>query len=356
MAGGYGVRLWPYSRERRPKQFIHIIGDGTMIQETVGRLSPLFAPEDIFIVTGPDGEELVREQLPAIPAENIIVEPFGRNTAPCIALAACIIEERLGEDAVMAVFPSDHLIMNVGEFQVAVKTAADVAEQINGVVTLGVTPTRPETGFGYIQIEDEQEGERNAFYERGLRLMSNFAEKPDIETAKRFLVAGDFLWNSGIFVWKISIIWEAFAKYLPDHYPLFQLLKKHVAKDSYAETLENVYRQMRNISLDYGIMEKARDMYVLEVSFGWSDVGTWDEVHRLRLKDAQDNVIDGNVITIDSSNCLISARDKLISTVGVSDLIIIETDDTIMICKRSESQKVKEIIDFLRRKRINHFL
>ncbi len=355
MAGGFGVRLWPRSLEKHPKQFIHIIGRGTMIQNTVFRLSPLFEAEDIFVITSEGNKQTVREQLPSIPEENILIEPFGRNTAPCTALAAMIIDARYAEDVVITVLPSDHLIMNVGEFQTALKLAHLAAEEIDGIITLGVTPTRPETGFGYIQVTDE-EGVENPFFNRGLRLMANFAEKPDIDTAKRFLQAGDFLWNSGIFVWKTSIVWEAMEKYLPDHFALFQVLKKHIGKDSYDEFLENCYRQMRNISLDYGIMEKARDMYVLEASFGWSDVGTWDEFHRLSLKDASDNVLEGNVIAIDTSNCLISAREKLIAAVGIEDLIVVESDSAILLCKRSESQDVKEIIDFLRRKQITHFL
>lgn len=354
MAGGVGARLWPRSRERQPKQFTHIIGKGTMIQNTVEMLRNRFEPSDIFIVTSAAMIPFVQEQLPEIPAENIIAEPFGRNTAPCIALAAAHIDARYGEDTVMAVFPSDHFITNAGEFLQCVKTGCSAAAEIGDIITLGVEPTRPESAFGYIQLRDNEHvcTTDNGF----LRRISTFAEKPDIETAKRFVASGDFLWNTGIFFWKTSTFRQAFTTYLPDYAPFFKLLDKHIGKPSYSEMLDTVYRQLRGISLDYAILEKAENILVIEGNFGWSDVGSWDEVYCLAMKDANNNALEGEVIAIDSSNCYVKSHGKLIGLVGVDDLIVVDSDVALVICKRSASQDVKELVNFLRRKQINHFL
>lgn len=354
MAGGVGARLWPRSRERQPKQFTHIIGEGTMIQNTVEILKNRFDPNDIFIVTSASMVPIVHEQLPDIPTENIIAEPFGRNTAPCIALAVAHIDARYGENTVVAVFPSDHFITSISEFLQCVRTGCSAAAEIGDIITLGVEPTRPEAAFGYIQI---RENEHVCTTDNGfLRRISTFAEKPDIDTAKRFVASGDFLWNTGIFFWKTSTFREAFAKYLPDYAPFFKLLDKHIGKESYGEILDTVYRQLRAISLDYAILEKADNILVIEGNFGWSDVGSWDEVYCLAMKDANNNAIEGEVIAIDSTNCYAKSNGKLIGLVGVEDLIVVDSDVALFICKRGASQNVKELVNFLRRKQINHFL
>ena len=354
MAGGLGVRLWPRSREQHPKQFTHILGEGTMIQNSVARLQPLFNPEDIYIVTTPALEKVVYEQLPLIPKENVLLEPFGRNTAPCVALAATLLEDKFGKDTLMVVLPSDHLVTNVIEYQQALETACKAAEIPGNIVTLGVTPTRPESSFGYIQVKDEETNPD--FLEQGIRTVTTFAEKPDLATARRFLKAGDFLWNTGIYFWTIPTFWAAFEQYLPEHAPLFHLLQKHLHKETYNEILENIYRQLRSISLDYGILEKARNVLVIEGQFGWSDVGSWDEVYLLSRKDAQNNVIEGNAIAIDTNNCYVRSHEKLLTLIGVDDLIVVDSDVALFICKRESSQNVKEVINFMRRKHITHFL
>lgn len=354
MAGGVGARLWPRSRERQPKQFTHIIGEGTMIQNTISVLKNVFELQHIFIVTSDSMLQLVREQLPEIPVENIITEPFGRNTAPCIALASSHICARYDGETVMAVFPSDHFITSVGEFLQCIRIGCSAAAEIGDIITLGVQPTRPEAAFGYIQV---RENEHVCTTDNGfLRPISTFAEKPDIDTAKRFVTSGDFLWNTGIFFWKVSTFRKAFDLYLPDFSPLFRLLDKHIGKESYSEILDTVYRQLRAISLDYAILEKADNILVIEGNFGWSDVGSWDEVYRLSLKDSHNNAIEGDVIAIDTTNCYAKSNGKLIGLVGVEDLIVVDSDVAIVICKRGASQDVKELINFLRRKQINHFL
>ncbi|HYF01873.1 MAG TPA: sugar phosphate nucleotidyltransferase [Patescibacteria group bacterium] len=355
MAGGAGARLWPRSTEKRPKQFIHLIGEGTMIQNTVMRLFPLFAPEDIYIVTLSSLVDVLRSQLPVLPSENIIGEPFGRNTAPCIALASIYIEEKYKEDVVIVALPSDHLIYNVREFHHSLEVAQKVASELDGIVTIGVAPTRPETAFGYIQVR-EGNGTLVKMYNREVLYAVNFAEKPDIDTAQRFADAGDFYWNSGMFIARISTLWSSFDAYLPDHAPLFHLIKKYFHKPTYPKMLDSMYKQMRPLSFDYGIMEKATNVFVVLSSFGWSDVGSWDELYRLSMKDAKNNAIEGDVIAMDSTNCFVSSNGKMIGLIGVEDLIVVDSDNGLVICKRGDSQKIRDLVDFMRRKQITGYL
>ncbi len=355
MAGGLGARLWPRSSERHPKQFIHLIGEGTMIQNTVARLAPLFAYDDIYIVAPQSLAQMIRQQLPAIPATNIILEPFGRNTAPCLALAAYVLSERLSPDTVITALPSDHVVHNVREFQQNIELTQQAAAELKGFVTLGVKPTRPETGYGYVQQSDNHK-KVGAFFDQGIRKVYTFAEKPDVATAQRFCDAGDFLWNTGIFSSTLGTFFAAFESCLPDHAALFKFIQLNYGKDSYLQALQDMYQQMRSVSIDYGVMEKAQNVYVLEGSFGWSDVGTWDEIYRLSMKDAKNNVIEGDVIALDTSNCLISSSQKFIGVVGINDIIVVDSENALVICKRGESQKVKELVDYMRRKQINRHL
>ncbi len=355
MAGGLGARLWPRSSERHPKQFIHLIGEGTMIQNTVARLAPLFAFEDIYIVAPQSLAQMIHQQLPAIPKSNIILEPFGRNTAPCLALAAYIISQHVSEDTVITALPSDHVIHNVREFQQNIEISQHAAAELRGIVALGVKPTRPETGYGYVQQSDNPK-KVGELYDQGVRKVYTFAEKPDAATAQRFCDAGDFLWNTGIFSTTLGTFFAAMQSCLPDHAPLFDFIRQNLGKDTYQQALQDMYRQMRSVSIDYGVMEKAHNVYVVEGSFGWSDVGTWDEIYRLSMKDAKNNVIEGDVIAIDTSNCFISSSQKFIGVVGIEDLIVVDSENALVICKRGESQKVKELVDFMRRKQINRHL
>ena len=355
MAGGTNWNLWPRSLDKTLKQFIRLIGEGTMIQNTFQRLLPVFKLDNIFVVTSENCEELVKNQLPYLPLENIILEPFGRNTAPCIALAASVIERKFPGNVVMMAFPADHSIENVREFHDSLEIAAEIADKTKAIVTIGITPSRPETGFGYVQIIENDE-EIKSFYDMGVRKSAAFAEKPDIDTAKRFMESGDFLWNSGIFVWNIETFWEAFHKFLPEHDLFFNLLKKNIGKKIYHNVLNDIYRQMEARSIDYAILEKAKNVYVVESTFSWSDLGNWDELYRLSFKDARNNFVEGNVVTINSSNCLISAEDKLVGIVGVDNLIIVDTPDSLLICKRGASEQTMEIVDYLKRKNITSHL
>ncbi len=355
MGGGLGARFWPRSTEKTPKQFIHILGDGTMIQNTVTRLNKTFDIEDIYIVTSESMVTILEDQLAELPQENIIVEPFGRNTAPCLGLAYTLLSRKYDDDTIMFAFPSDHVIYNLGEFFHSLEVASKAAYNLKGIVTIGINPTRPETQYGYVQINQNREG-LFEHYKKGVRHTTTFAEKPDAGTAQRFIESGDFLWNSGIFILRFDTLWESFSKYLSKEAAHFNSLMKHIGKDSYKENLEYVYRQLNSISLDYAIMEKAGNVLVVESSFTWSDMGTWDELYRLSMKDARNNVIEGDVISINTSNCLISSKGRLIGIVGLDDVVVVDSDEALLICKRGKSEDVKEIIDFMRRKHINKFL
>lgn len=355
LAGGYGSRMWPRSTEKMPKQFNHFIGEGTMLQNTVERLLPLFSSEDIYIVTEKKFREECTLQLPMISEKNILLEPFARKTAPAVALAATLLTDKYGEDAVMYAFPSDHIIHNVREFHQSLELAGHVAWERKGKITIGITPTRPETGYGYIQIK-ESPGELGELFDQGVRYSTTFAEKPDLETAKRFIGSGDFLWNSGIFVWRFDTFISGFNKYLPEHAALFRQLSKHKGKDTYETMLDQVYMQIQAESVDYAILEKSENVLVLQASFAWSDLGNWDEFYRLSMKDGRNNFIEGNVISVNTKNCLVSGKEKLISIVGLQDIIVIDSEEALLICPRKQSEEVKEIVKTMRRKNINHYL
>lgn len=354
MAGGVGSRFWPRSREKSPKQLLEIIQKGTMIQNTVQRISSLVQPDHTLIVTNKVQKSAIVKQLPKIPAENIIVEPIGRNTAPCIGLAALFVR-RLDPDAVILTLPADHVLQDEKEFQRILGLAIWVAYESKRLVTIGIQPTRPETGYGYIQVVDDQE-EENPYSSRGVHKVKTFAEKPNLETAKQFLKSGDFLWNSGMFIWKVDVILQEIERFLPETWKELEKIDASIGGDSYEHVVETAYRTIRNISIDYGVMEKASEVYVIRGNFGWSDVGTWDEVYRISGKDEHGNSVTGKTFLQDTKNSLIYAGNKFVGTIGVDGLIIIASDDAVLVCKQGESQDVKEIVDFLRRKQMTDFL
>ncbi|MFH0988390.1 MAG: mannose-1-phosphate guanylyltransferase [bacterium] len=353
MAGGIGSRFWPRSREKTPKQLLEIIGEGTMIENSLARIEPLAERMNTFIVTNKAQYENLLKQVPFLPKENILIEPIGRNTAPCIGLAALWIQH-IDPNALMLVLPADHLVRDTDEFVRILYLALKVAEEQDALVTIGIKPTRPETGYGYIQIEEE-EHDRNQYRSDGVYRVKTFAEKPNLETAQQFLDSGDFLWNSGMFMWKADVILRQIEQHLPEMYEILSSLKKHFGLPTYKSALQEVYSLIRGISIDYGVMEKANNVYVVKGDFGWSDIGSWDEVVRLTPKDDNSNSFRGKVIPIDSKNNYIDAGSKLVATVGVEDLIIINTDDAILVCRKGQSQDVKEIIDYMRRKQMNEY-
>ena len=353
MAGGVGSRFWPRSRERSPKQALNIVGNGTMIQNTVKRIETLVPSENILIITNKVQRDIISQQLPHIPNENILVEPVGRNTAPCIGLAAHWIL-RKDPQGVMIVLPADHLISENKKFYQVLQRAIHTAESSQSLVTIGIKPTHPETGYGYIQYEDIDD--HNPYIEDKIYRVKTFAEKPNYETAVKFIESGDFLWNSGIFIWRASVILDEIQRLLPEIADQLQKVAKTLGTEDYENTLELAYGVIRGISIDYGVMEKAKSVYVALADFGWSDVGSWDEVKRLTPVDEDGNALRGNVIVRDASGNYVDAGQKLVALIGVKDLIVVTTDDAILICEQGRSQEVKEIVDFLKRKKMYEYL
>lgn len=343
MAGGKGERFWPQSRADRPKQFLSLTSDGeTMIQKTVNRLSSLVSAQDIYIVTNRKYLPLVSEQLPEIPAENIIAEPASRNTAPCIGLAAEIIRKRIGEDTAMLVLPSDHLIRFNAMFIDTLRRAVAVAEHEENLVTIGITPTYPETGYGYINFSTDETKYSGAYK------VVRFYEKPDIERAKQYVNSGEYLWNSGMFVWKTSSILRKLEKYLPDMYNGLEKIAAAYGTDSYDETLNAVFPKLESVSIDFGIMERADDIFTIPGNFGWDDVGSWLSLERFNPTNEYGNMVKGDVICVDTHDSIIVGGKKLIATVGVENLIIVDSEDAILICDKDSAQGVKHVIENLK--------
>ena len=349
MAGGRGERFWPKSRKSLPKQFLSLTDDGkTMIQLTVERILPLVNLEDIYIATNRDYKALVQEQLPGLPEENILCEPVGKNTAPCIGLGAVHMAKKY-EDAIMMVLPSDHLIKYNKIFTNTLSDACDVAEQGENLVTLGITPDCPETGYGYIKFIPDQTLGRAFAVER-------FVEKPDLETAKAYLATEQYLWNSGMFIWKVSTILKNLETYLPEMYQGLCKIGSAIGTEDEQKVLEEEFHAFKSESIDYGIMEKAKNIYILSGSFGWDDVGSWLAVGRIKKSNEFGNVITGNAVTVDTRNTIIQGGDKLIATVGLENMIVVDTEDALLICEKDHASDIKKILENLRICNRNEYL
>lgn len=341
MAGGRGERFWPKSRKDLPKQFLSLTGDGkTMIQLTVERLLPIIDIEDIYISTNADYKDLVLEQIKGLPKENILCEPIGRNTAPCIGLGAMHMSRKYG-DAIMYVLPSDHQIKFDKMFLDTLEEASHIASKDKNLVTIGISPTYPETGYGYIKFDPHQSEGRAYKVER-------FVEKPDLDKAKEYIETQEYLWNSGMFTWKVSSILSHMEDLMPDTYARLCVIADAIGSDKEREILEEEFTKIESKSIDYGIMEKADDIYTLPGSFGWDDVGSWLAVERLQKSDAFGNVINGDVVSVSTKNSIVQAHTKLIATVGLENIIIIDTDDALLICDKDHAGEIKNVVENLR--------
>ncbi len=353
MAGGRGTRFWPRSREKKPKHLLDIVSNRTIIQETVDRIKPLVKPKNILIVTGrKHARELIR-QLPEVPAKNILIEPVGRNTAACIGLAAVHIQKKAKDD-VMVVLPSDHGIGDPGQYRKIIAAAALASEKDNALVTIGINPTSPHTGFGYM------EGGASAGRIAGevLLRVKSFREKPNLKQAQAFVKSGNFFWNSGMFVWKASTILNEIEQFLPDLHAGLMTIKASLGKDSEAKTVLMIYKGLTSVSIDYGVMEKAKDVFVIPASFGWSDVGSWDALWELSARDKNGNATAGGSQAIFESteNTLVYSPKKLVALVGMKDVLVVETKDALLICKKGRSQDVKKIVDALEARGLTYLL
>lgn len=348
MAGGVGSRFWPRSKKKMPKQLLKIFGDHTMIQATINRLSGLIENENIYVITNEVQRQEVINQLPDVPAENIIEEPFGRNTAACIGLASIIIKAK-DPDAVTIVLPADHIIKDEEKFKLVIKNAVKYANESRGLVAIGITPTRPETGYGYIQINDKQVAE-NIFP------VYTFAEKPNYATALRFVESGDFLWNSGMFIWRTDVILDEIKNLMPDLNEGLVAIEKSLKSPNFKEELKSVYAQLKKISIDYGIMEKSSKVFLTKGSFNWSDVGSWEEVYQLSEKNEKGNSEIGKVYTNMVSDSYIYSPDKVTAVIGLDNVIVINHHDTVLICRRDKAQDVKEIVDYLKMHKMDEYI
>lgn len=351
MAGGIGSRFWPKSRTNFPKQFLDILGEGqTLIQSTFNRFKKFIPVENIFIVTTKDYESIVKQQLPEAKTDNILYEPSRKNTAPCIAYASYKMALK-NPEAKLICAPADHLIKDEDNFQQTCMRALEFVDRSGAFITLGIKPTYPNTGYGYIQHETDAVAEN-------IYQVKTFTEKPNLDLARTFLASGDFLWNAGIFVWSISGIVKAFEKYLPEIHDLFQAEITQFNTPGEEAAIERIYPQCTNISIDYGIMEKADNVYVIPSSFGWSDLGTWNSAYENLEKDYLDNAVNGNnVVIIDSTHCMVQADDKkLLLLQGLEDFIVVDTKDVLLICKKEKEQEIKEYVSEIKRKKGDKYL
>lgn len=338
MAGGKGTRFWPLSTEENPKQFLNLVGKESMIQMTVNRLKEIIPMERIFVVTDQKYQLLVNEHLVELPAENIIIEPVGMNTAPCIALSAMLIDKRY-PNSTLAVLPSDHLIENEELFRTTLQ-AADLYVEMNqqAIVTLGMEVTRPEVGYGYIKYENEL----NSIYDLSIRKVDKFVEKPDVQTAKNYMDEGCYLWNGGMFIWKTQNIISLTKQYLSSTYELLTEIANSSSSE-FEQKLYELYPQVESISVDYGIMEKAEEICVIPSSFGWDDIGSWLSLERYRETDEYDNILDGEIKALNSKGNIIVSKTKPMVLCGVEDLILVETDEVVMVMKKEDVGRIGEL-------------
>ena len=346
MAGGIGARFWPMSRTSHPKQFIDILGTGeTLIQQTFSRFKKICPKENIYIVTNDIYFDLVRQQVPEMQPDQILLEPSRRNTAPCIAYANFRILDR-DPEARIVVAPSDHIILREDIFTANIKSALEAATDHDWLLTLGIKPSRPDTGYGYIQFLE------GTVYPQDpqIRRVKTFTEKPNLDLALTFLKCGDFLWNSGIFVWSVKTIMKAFEEHLPEVDVLFRKGMKIYNTPREKKFISDTYTVCKSISIDYGVMEKASNVYVLAADFGWSDLGTWGSLFENRPKDKSSNAVVGkNVILYDSSNCIVNMpTDKVVVLEGLNDYIVVDSDNVLLVCRKADEQQIRQFVNDVR--------
>ena len=351
MAGGIGSRFWPKSRTSMPKQFLDILNTGkTLIQWTFERYAEFIPKENIFVVTSQDYEAIVAEQLPEMSRENILCEPSRKNTAPCIAYISFKLLQKDSE-ASLIVAPSDHIILDNNAFKTITLKALDFVTHLKAFVTLGITPTYPNTGYGYIQHDTLSVAE-------DIYKVKTFTEKPNLELAKTFISSGDFLWNAGIFVWQVKNVLKAFEQFQPEMYELFDGEKANFNTPEEKNAINRIYPLCTNISIDFAIMEKADNVYVIPSSFGWSDLGTWNSAYENLEKDYLGNAVAGeNVIVIDATKCMVSApKEKLVVLQGLDDCIVVDTKDVLLICSKDKEQEIKEYVAEVKRSKGDSYL
>ena len=348
MAGGGGTRFWPLSRKKVPKQLLNLDGREVMLNETIDRLAGVVEKEDVFIVTNAEQVELTKSVVVGRVLENhILAEPSARNTAACIGYGAMEIIKKYG-DGIMCILASDHYIRDEEAFREVLKKAVETVEKTDGLVTIGIKPTFPSTGYGYIKSDKVRD---EVFHK-----VEEFVEKPDLERAMEYIASGKYAWNSGMFVWKASTILRYFERLLPDIYDKLMIIGETMGTASETEVLWAIYDTIPKISIDYGIMERAEHVYMLEGDFGWNDIGSFDALPALYAKDACGNVIRGENVMLDSGENIVIGDKKLIACVGVENLIVVDTEDALLICAKDRAQDVKEVVSVLEKTERKHLL
>jgi mannose-1-phosphate guanylyltransferase len=357
LAGGRGTRFWPRSRTRTPKQLINILGKSTMLQQTVERLQPLVPADRIWSVTNAEQTIALRKQLPAGARKRVLTEPLGRNTAAAIALAAIHIRHAAKGDALMAVLPADHYIAEPVRYRQIVRAALDVAAADRRMVVLGIPPTHPETGFGYIEKKEKsfRKGDCEVFPVR------RFTEKPELALAKEYVASGKYQWNAGMFFWRVSTFLDALREFLPATHEALERLSRHIGKRSYETQLKKIYLKLENISVDYAILERAaagsaENVFVIPAEIGWSDIGSWAAVYELLAKIPGENISAGPGETLDAHGNFLWSPNKFVAAVGVRDLVMVETPDAILICPRERAQDVGKIVKALEQRKLKRLL
>lgn len=349
LAGGRGTRFWPRSRTRTPKQLLNIVGDTTMLEQTVERLRPLIPLDRVWTVTNAEQTVALRKQLPATARKRILTESLGRNTAAAIALAAIHVRHAAKGDALLAVLPADHFIAQPDAYRTILGVALNVAREPGRMAVLGIPPTRPDTGFGYVErMEDEPTGSAPAVY--GVR---RFTEKPELEVAKEYVASGRYLWNAGMFFWRVSTFLNALKIYLPKTYEVMEMLAAKIGKPAYNAALKKYYAKLENISVDYAILERATRepgepcVFVVPAEIGWSDIGSWAAVYELLAKKPGDNILGGPGHTFDAHGNLLHSPKKFVAAIGIRDLVVVDTPDALLICPRDRAQEVGKIVKAL---------
>jgi len=351
MAGGSGTRFWPRSRVAKPKQYLSLFGDQSLIQESVQRFANFIPEDNIYIVSAKGQKDVLEEQTTNLPKKNLIYEPVGKNTLPAIGLAALFIAEK-DQEGILIVSPSDHLIQNDELFRQTIESAVHIAYEKDGIVTIGITPKFPATGYGYVQTAEEVKiGQIIRSF-----AVSRFVEKPNVEVATGYLEEGGFFWNSGIFIFKVSVFLNSVQEYAPELYADLMRIKEHIGADSYEEALDRIYNEVKSISIDYGILEKASNVFLVQGDFVWNDLGSWEEVYKYDKKDENQNAQVGEVVFLDSKNSYVYAPNSLVAVVGMDDVIVVQEGDTILVCKRDRAEDIKAVVGEITKRKLDQYL
>jgi len=358
LAGGRGTRFWPRSRTRTPKQLLNIVGKTTMLEQTVARLRPIIPADHIWSVTNTEQAAVLRRQLPLAARYRVLKEPVGRNTTAAIALAAIHVRHAAKGDALLAVLPADHYVARPELYREIVRAALQVALEPERMVVLGIPPTRPDTGFGYI----ERMGEPLQVNEHPVYAVRRFTEKPQLEIAKQYVASGNYQWNAGMFFWRASTFLTALKKFLPKTHDAFEALSAHIGKPTYDAALKRIYRKLENISVDYAVLERATReegasrVFVIPAEIGWSDIGSWASVYELVARQPGENVLAGDGHTLDATGNFLWSPGKFVAAIGVHNLVVVETPDALLICPRDRAQDVSKIVKALEEKKLKKLL